>query len=140
MDLKMENKIPVVIEEPRMDNYNIWAMLCHLGILSGVVIPFGSIIVPLLIWLFKKQESSEVQHHGSESLNFQISQIIYLFCALIFSLLLVIKSGIVALIFAIGFVVIQLIFQVIWIIIMCVKAYKRIPYTYPLTIRFIKSN
>ncbi|MGN6670403.1 MAG: DUF4870 domain-containing protein, partial [Candidatus Nucleicultricaceae bacterium] len=96
------------------------------------------ILAPLLIWLFKKNESSEVNYHGAESLNFQISQIIYLLGAIVIALLIMVKDPVVALVFGIAYVVITFIFQIVWVIIMSVKAYKRIPYTYPLTIRFIK--
>lgn len=134
----MEDNRTLMIEEPKTDNYNVWAMLCHLGYFSGLVIPFGSILAPLLIWLFKKSESGEVRHHGAESLNFQISQIIYFLGAIVIALLIMIKNPSVALIFGVAYFVITCIFQIVWVIIMSVKAYKRIPYTYPLTIRFIK--
>ncbi len=43
------------------------AMLCHLlGLLTGFV-------GPLILWLVKKDESRFVDHHGKESLNFQIT-------------------------------------------------------------------
>lgn len=50
-----------------------YAMLCHLVAFSGFIIPFGSIIGPLVMWLIKKEESEFINYHGKESLNFQIS-------------------------------------------------------------------
>ncbi|GAA75271.1 hypothetical protein P20480_1739 [Pseudoalteromonas sp. BSi20480] len=32
-----------------------WAMLCHLSAFAGFIVPFGSIIGPLIIWLIKKR-------------------------------------------------------------------------------------
>jgi uncharacterized protein len=43
------------------------AMLCHLlGIFTGF-------LGPLVIWLVKKDHSAFVDHHGRESLNFQLT-------------------------------------------------------------------
>jgi uncharacterized Tic20 family protein len=57
---------------------NTWAMLCHLGGLCGYAANgVASVIVPLLIWVIKKDEMPIVDEHGKESLNFNISVMIY---------------------------------------------------------------
>src|SRR5262245_2186770 len=57
-------------------------VLCHVLAFAGLIIPFGNIIGPLVIWLMKKGESPSVDAHGKESLNFQISMTIWtLICA-----------------------------------------------------------
>ena len=43
------------------------AMLCHLLAI------FTGFIAPLVIWLVKKDQSPFIDHHGRESLNFQIT-------------------------------------------------------------------
>ena len=53
-----------------------WGMLCHLLALTGLVIPIGVIVGPLIMWLVKKDESEFVDYHGKESLNFQITMMI----------------------------------------------------------------
>jgi len=109
-------------------NERQWAMLCHLSGLSGYLIPLGNIIAPLIIWSMKKEESVEVDKHGKESLNFQLSLVIYFFVA---ALLIVLVVGV--------FLLISLaILQVVCIIIASIKADKGEFYEYPLTIRFIK--
>ncbi|MFV1964993.1 MAG: DUF4870 domain-containing protein, partial [Pirellulaceae bacterium] len=56
-----------------------WAMFAHLAALSGYIgIPFGNIIGPLIVWMIKKDESSFVDDQGKESLNFQISMLIWI--------------------------------------------------------------
>jgi uncharacterized Tic20 family protein len=50
-----------------------WSMLCHLAALAGLLIPFGNLIGPLIIWQIKKNELPEIDPHGKESLNFQIT-------------------------------------------------------------------
>ena len=105
-----------------------WGMLCHLLALSGFIIPFGSIIGPLIIWLIKKDEMNFVDDQGKESINFQLTMLI----AFIVSAILMLV--------AIGFllVVILAIFDVVVIVIASIKANDGIKYRYPYTIRFLK--
>ncbi len=107
----------------------MWAMICHLSALAGLVVPvIGCIIGPLIIWQIKKEEFSFVDEQGKEAVNFQISMLIY---------------GIVAglLCFAcVGFVLAPAvaIFDLVFLLIAAVKANNGEHYRYPLTIRFIK--
>jgi uncharacterized Tic20 family protein len=105
-----------------------WAMLCHIGAFAGYLIPLGHIIVPLILWLVKKDESSLVDDQGKESLNFQISMTIY---AVIAGLLILVAIGIILLI-ALG------IFDLVVVIVAAAKANEGEKYRYPLSIRFIK--
>lgn len=54
----------------------MWNMLCHLSALSGLIVPFGNILGPLLIWQIKKNEIPSVEKHGKAALNFQITVLI----------------------------------------------------------------
>jgi uncharacterized Tic20 family protein len=42
----------------------MWAMLCHLSALSGFIIPFGSLIGPLVVWQIKKNQYPIVDDQG----------------------------------------------------------------------------
>ncbi len=105
-----------------------FGMLCHLIAFSGFIIPLGNIIGPLVVWLLKKDEFEFVNDQGKESLNFQISIIIY---AIISAILIVVIVGIFLLI-ALG------IFAIVMIIIAAVRANEGIRFRYPLNIRFLK--
>lgn len=105
-----------------------YAMFCHLVAFSGFIIPFGSIIGPLVMWLIKKEESEFINYHGKESLNFQISIAIYTIISGILALVLI---GILFLI-ALGII------WIVFIIIASVKTSEGEEYRYPLTIRFVK--
>ncbi len=63
---------PQSTPQPSKDEQN-WAMICHLSALSGFVIPFGSLIGPLVVWQIKKDTMPLVDQHGKEALNFQIT-------------------------------------------------------------------
>ena len=104
------------------------AMLCHLTALAGLVVPFGNILGPLIVWLVKRDESPLVDREGKESLNFQISMTIYLLCSV---LLIVVIVGI-PLLMVIGLI------DLILTILAAVKTSNGETYTYPLTIRFLR--
>ena len=104
-------------------------MLCHLLALCGLVMPFGgNILGPLVLWLVKKEGMPFVDDQGKESLNFQISVVIYGVGA---ALLSFIGIGIV-LGAALG------VFWLVMVIIATVAANKGERYRYPLTIRLLK--
>jgi uncharacterized Tic20 family protein len=37
----------------------------------------GHLLAPLIVWLMKRDESPEIDAHGKEAVNFQISMLIY---------------------------------------------------------------
>jgi uncharacterized Tic20 family protein len=105
-----------------------WEMLCHLSALAGFVIPFGNLLGPFLVWQLKKNEFPSVDAHGKESLNFQLSCLIYAVGAAVLILVIV---GI-PLLIAIGF------FNVICVIIATIKVNNGEAWKYPLTLRMLK--
>jgi uncharacterized Tic20 family protein len=106
----------------------MWGMLCHLSALAGLVIPFGNVLGPLVVWLTKKNEFSFVDDQGKESLNFQISLSIYMAVAAVLSLLLIGIPLLIAL--GIGGLVLT--------VIGAVNANDGKTYRYPMTIRFFQ--
>lgn len=55
-----------------------WTVILHLSALAGMVVPFGNILAPLVIWLVKKPEIPALNPAGKAVLNFQISYTIYI--------------------------------------------------------------
>ena len=110
-----------------------WAMIAHLSSFLGYLVAgCGGILGPLVVWLIKKDESGFVADQAKESLNFQISLLIYgvaLFMSIfmLFSLLL--------LPFAIPFLAI---IGFVLPIVGGIKANEGQFYRYPLSIRFIR--
>ena len=66
--------------EENTGNENLWLTLLHL---SSV---FCIVIVPLLLWSWKKNQSYKIDQHGRLVLNFQITMTLSLFAALFFML------------------------------------------------------
>jgi uncharacterized protein len=105
-----------------------WAMLCHLSAFAGFFFPFGGIIGPLICWLTKRDESYWIFINGRNSLNFQLSILLYIVLALPLCIIIV------------GFPIIAFFgtLKVICIIIASVRAAKGEVFKYPLMIPFIQ--
>lgn len=106
----------------------MWGMLCHLSALSGFIIPFGNIIGPLIVYSMKKDEYSFVADQGKESLNFQISVLVYLAISLVTIVLLI----------GIMFLLLIPLISLILTVLAAVRANDGEYYRYPFCIRFIK--
>ena len=105
-----------------------YCMLMHLSQFAGIIVPFGGIALPIIMWATNKDKSSIIDQHGKNILNWMISFYIYVSISAILILLIV---GIFALI-ALGVI------AVIFAIIGAVKANNKEIFNYPLSITFIK--
>ncbi len=121
--MEQNQEIKVVNKDDRT-----WAMLCHLSALAGFIVPFGSVLGPLIIWLIKKDEMPIVDIHGKKALNFQITMAIaYFVCfLLIFA--------------AVGLLLLPMvaIFSFVMVVIASVKANDGKEFNYPLSLNLIK--
>ena len=59
----------------------------HLSQLLDFVTGIGGFIVPLIIWLVKKDEIFDMDRHGKAIINFRISMFLYLLICIPFVLL-----------------------------------------------------
>lgn len=117
----------VVADGDTMSDERGLATIMHLGGFASLVAGPVSILIPLIIWLLKREDSPFLDDHGKEALNFQISWWIWTFV-----------SGI--LIFVIIGIFMLMALGVLWIVFMivaAVKASKGEYYRYPMTIRFL---
>ena len=103
-------------------------VLTHLSQLITLVIGFGSLILPLIMWSSNKGRVYQMDEHGKNILNFQISLIIYAIICI--PLILFLGLGILGLI-ALG--VISIVFPII----NAIKASKGETPKYPLSLSFI---
>lgn len=63
-----------------------WKVILHASAFSAFIIPFGSILGPLIVWLIKKPELPGIESEGRKVLNFQISYAIWLLASAIISI------------------------------------------------------
>ena len=104
-----------------------WAMFAHLSALAGLIIPFGSIIGPLVIWLIKKDTMPFVNDQGKEALNFNITVAI---AAIVSWILIFILIGFLLL-------PVLVIVWLVFVIIGTMKANEGTAYRYPFTLRLV---
>ena len=104
-------------------------VLTHLSQLLDFVTGIGGFIVPLIIWITKKDEVYDMDEHGKSILNFRISMFLYLIICV--PMILFFGLGL------LGFLVIG-IFYLIFPIINAIKANNNEDPSYPFSIAFIK--
>ena len=109
-------------------NTRTWAMLLHLSLLLGYVVPFGGLLAPILIWQLKKEEMPEIDAHGKMVVNFILTMVIY---GAVSALLTFILIGIPLLI---ALAIVSVVFPIIG----GIKANAGELWQYPLTLNLIK--
>jgi uncharacterized protein len=106
----------------------MWTMACHLSALSWICgVPFGNIFGPLAIWLIHRDASPAVETHGRESINFQLSMMLYSVAA-------------VCTVVGILLLPVLVIYGVVQIVRATIRANNGDGFHYPLTIRFVKET
>ena len=118
---------PAPTGEPTAEDKQ-WGLFAHLSSLAGLIIPFGNILGPLIIWQVKKDSLPFAADQGKEALNFNITIAI---AAII--------SGLLTLVL-IGFLLLPLVglAWLVFTIIGAVKANGGEAYRYPFALRLIK--
>jgi hypothetical protein len=103
-------------------------MLAHLTAFAAFLIPLGSIIAPLIVWLVKRDQSEFVGDQGKEALNFNISVLLAgIICGVLVWVFIGILLG-----------VALFIFWLTMTIIAGIKASEGVRYRYPVTLRLVK--
>lgn len=120
-DPKEENLIPD-------SNEKLVATFSHLGIVAGTIVPFGSVLLPLILWLVYKDKSEYVAYHAKEALNFQLTMLIGFIAS---AILIFVFIGIPLLI---ALAIVDLVFCII----AAIRANEGERYRYPYTFRFVK--
>jgi len=103
-------------------------MFAYLSSVCGFIFPFGQFIAPLVIWKIKKEEMPMVAEAAKETLNFQITLLLYSLVAVVLMLV------------GIGFIlaVVPYIAGTILTIIAAIKAGNGELYCFPFTLRLVK--
>jgi uncharacterized Tic20 family protein len=108
------------------------AMFVHLSILIGFVVPFFGLIVPIVVWITKKDSDELATANAKEAINFQITTILW---SLLIVGLVVIGFKVMPLLFVAGALGLALIVAfVVLPIIAAVKANGGDQYRYPFTV------
>jgi uncharacterized protein len=104
------------------------AVVAHLSTFAGLVVPFGSVIGPLAVWLTRRDRDPFIDDAGREALNFGISIAIYGVVALVAALMLV----------GIPVLIVGVIAWVVLASLAAAKASQGQSSRYPLTLRLVR--
>ena len=103
-------------------------VLTHLSQLITLVIGFGSLLVPLILWFTNKDKIYEMDEHGKNIVNFQLSILVYSLVCI--PLILLLGLGLVGLIVL---AIVSFVFPVV----NAIKASNGETPKYPLSLNFI---
>jgi uncharacterized protein len=106
------------------------AAAAHLSTFAGLIVPFGSVLGPLAVWLTRRHQDPFIDQAGREALNFGISIALYGAMVLVAALMLV----------GIPLLVVGVIAWVVLASLAAVKASQGEAYRYPLTLRLVRSR
>jgi uncharacterized Tic20 family protein len=110
-----------------MKKDNQLLVLTHLSQFADLITGIGGILIPLILWMVKKDDVIGMDQHGRVILNFRISMFIYILLCI--PLIIFFGLGI------LGFITLG-IFYIIFPIINAIKASNNEEPNYPLSIKF----
>jgi len=67
LDINLEN----ILDYNKKED-NSYMIFFHLSVLSFIIIPLGNIIIPLILWITKRDKIIGLNEKGADLLNFQI--------------------------------------------------------------------
>jgi len=105
-----------------------WGMLAHLSALSGLMIPFGNVLAPFLVWRTRRSVSAFVEDQAREALNFNLT-------------MLLVALGCAALMWVLIGVALLVVLVLSWLVLTlraAVKAGEGMRYRYPFAWRWVK--
>ena len=108
------------------DRERLYAACIHL---SGLFIPLGNLLLPLILWFLKRTESHYIDQQGREVMNFQLTVTFYAVIAL---LLMITPAGWI-------FIPVVLLLHLIGTLTGTIKTWNGRIFRYPVTFRVIRS-
>ena len=103
-------------------------IMAHLSQLVTLLTGFGSLILPLILWVTQKDKVYQMDAHGKKIINFQLSLIVY--CIICVPLILLFGLGL------LGFLVLGIV-GIVFPVINAIKASNGDTPSYPLSIKFL---
>jgi len=107
---------------------NQWAMILHLSVLAGFVVPIAGLLAPIVVFILKKDDLPGIVPHAYAIFNWLISAFIY---SIVCAILTIVVIGL------LGFLALAVLF-IVFPIIGAIKASEGEVWPYPLSIKFFK--
>ncbi|RXJ51435.1 DUF4870 domain-containing protein [Gelidibacter gilvus] len=103
-------------------------VITHLSQLITLLTGFGSLILPLILWVTQKEKVHQMDAHGKNIINFQLSLVVY--CIICVPLILFFGLGL------LGFLALGII-AIVFPVVNAIKASNGETPKYPLSFNFI---
>lgn len=114
------------------------AMWIHLSLLGHLFLPYLMIVLPLVLWLTRKDDSPFVDDHGKETMNFHITLIIYTFILPLIGVLVgLLLCGVGVVVTVPAAVLLPYVLGLVGMIAGARAATRGEYYRYPMTLRFL---
>ena len=128
LDIEVRELVP--LENPKEETIKKkWLLLLHATPLLGIFIPLGNVLIPLFIWIHKREDNPIYNQHGIKVINFQITVFIIAILSFI-SLVTIEKWGFFIFISAVPICIAIVLFNIVYVL-QKGKSY------YPLAIPFL---
>ena len=113
-----------------------WCYGSHLGALfvSWSSAGLGAFMVPLGIWMMKKDENEHVAQHAKAALNFQLTMLVLTFALIMFA---IVTLGF-GMLLVIPALILLLLLQIYAAVKACMQTGKDEPARYPFSFTFVK--
>ncbi|WP_299189822.1 serine hydrolase [uncultured Aquimarina sp.] len=131
LEIKVEDLLP--IENPKEESIQQkWLLLLHATPFLGLMIPLCNILLPVFLWIHKREDNKIYDVHGRAIINFQITMTI-LFLVSFIGLVTIEGVGFFLFIAVIPFCIIVMIINIVSVL-------NTQKFYYPLSIPFLKKN
>ncbi len=114
---------------PTTPDQRKWGMAIHLAALTGLLLPLGLVLGPMLVWMLKKHDGAFFDAQGKNVLNFQLAILVAVF---IFALLSLLIRPMISIAFMVGMA--GLLFAVMG----AIKTYRGEVFNYPFSLNIFK--
>ncbi|MDT0606843.1 serine hydrolase [Croceitalea rosinachiae] len=129
LDIEVNELLP--LENPKEETIKKkWLLLLHGTPLLGIFIPLCNVLIPLFIWIHKREDNPIYDEHGIKVINFQITVLLLAVLAFV-SLVTIEKWGFFIFIATLPICIAIVIFNIIYVL-------KKEKCYYPLAIPFLK--
>ncbi|MCR9228567.1 MAG: serine hydrolase [Flavobacteriaceae bacterium] len=76
LDIEVDELI--ALDDPKEETVKKkWLLLMHATPLAGLILPLLNVLIPLFLWIHKREDNSIYNEHGIKVVNFQISTLLY---------------------------------------------------------------
>ena len=111
---------------------NSYIALMHVAQFGGYMLPFLGFILPIVMWQINKDNSTAIDRHGKNIVNFMMSWILYAIVGVVLIFTVILSPVGIAILVGLAFS------QVVFIILAAVRSVNDEYWKYPLSIELLK--